>query len=103
MTKHIHIDNMDIEVWWNEYDLPFNMPDEDVPVCVTVYRDKSYMDYRTMTMTRQEEIEFGIHPDNRVEFTEWHTPSYFLTTQKLSPRIREWVEATIERFITTDE
>lgn len=103
MTKHIHIDNMDIEVWWNEYDLPHGVPDEDVPVCVTIYRDKSYLDWETIKMTPQEELEFGIQPENRVGFTEWHTPSYFLTTQKLSPRIREWVEKTIERFISTDE
>ena len=94
MTRTIHIDNMDIEVWWNDRE-----DDEVIPVCVTLYKDKRYMDYKTLRMTTEEELEFGIAPEIREGFTEWFTPSYFLTTQHLSPRIREWVANSIKEFI----
>lgn len=92
-------DNMDVEVWWNDYDSPEGTLEDDVPVCVTLYKDRNYLDYSTLTLTKQEELEMGIDSEIRVGFSEWMSPEYFLTTQHLSSRVRGWAEERLEMFL----
>jgi len=99
MTRHINIDDMDVEIWWNDYDCPEDTPAEDVPMCVTIYKNRNYLDYSTLALTKEEEAQMGIVPEIREGFTEWMTPTYFLTTQNVSARVRAWTEQVIRSFI----
>jgi hypothetical protein len=94
------LDAVEVEIWWNDYELEDepNLDPDKAPICITIYKNRDYLDYYQIKLTKEEELQLGILPSFRDGFSEWMSGTHFLSTQNLSPRIMGWAIEKIGRF-----